>query len=102
MRRQREDGAWLYGVYSPEEPFDAVLLRLLEGAVESPEEVLRKLHLIREHTLINAAIVAFAKQVMPDFPQCGLRMARFRASPIPIGCSLSTSRIRSISSTGSP
>ena len=57
---------------------EAVNAGRLEGTVKSPDEVLRKLHLIRDNELNNAAVVAFAKQVMPDFPQCGLRMARFR------------------------
>src|SRR6185503_1402195 len=28
--------------------------------------------------LLQAAVVAFAKEVLPDYPQCALRMARFR------------------------
>jgi ATP-dependent DNA helicase RecG len=50
----------------------------LEGTVESPSEVLRKLHLADERGVIQAAVVAFAKDVLPGYPQCGLRMARFR------------------------
>ncbi|MEX2139208.1 MAG: ATP-binding protein [Pirellulales bacterium] len=50
----------------------------LEGSVESPEEVLRRLHLLQRRGVLQAAVVAFAKDVLPAYPQCGLRMARFR------------------------
>lgn len=52
----------------------------LDTAVESPEEVLRKLHLANREGVIQAAVVAFAKDVLPGYPQCGLRMARFRGT----------------------
>lgn len=52
----------------------------LEAAVESPEEVLRKLHLLTDEGVLQAGVVAFAKEVMPEYSQCGLRMARFRGT----------------------
>ena len=52
----------------------------LDTAVESPEEILRKLHLANREGVSQAAVVAFAKDVLPGYPQCGLRMARFRGT----------------------
>lgn len=50
----------------------------LESTVTGPTEVLRKLNLVSGNQILQAAVVAFAKQVQPDYPQCGLRMARFK------------------------
>lgn len=52
----------------------------LQTPVESKSEVLRRLHLVHERTVTQAAVVAFAKEVLPGYPQCGLRMARFRGT----------------------
>jgi ATP-dependent DNA helicase RecG len=52
----------------------------LESSVESPLEVLRKFHLVENGHVLQAAIVAFAKEVLPNYPQCALRMARFRGT----------------------
>jgi ATP-dependent DNA helicase RecG len=59
---------------------EALNANRLEASVESPKEVLAKLHLITNQGVLQAAVVAFAKDVLPDFPQCGLRMARFRGT----------------------
>lgn len=59
---------------------EAINAGRLQTPVESKPEVLRKFHLIRDGLIGRAAVVAFAKEVLPDFPQCGLRMARFRGT----------------------
>jgi ATP-dependent DNA helicase RecG len=58
---------------------DAVAAGRLELAVTDPEEALDKLKLI-DGKLLQAAVVAFAKELLPDYPQCGLRLARFRGA----------------------
>lgn len=50
----------------------------IDSASTGPAEVLKKLDLVRGRQPLRAAVVAFAKKVMPDYPQCALRMARFR------------------------
>lgn len=50
----------------------------LESIVTGPTEALDKLHLVQEGHPVQAAVVAFAKAVQPGYPQCSLRMARFR------------------------
>lgn len=45
---------------------------------ESIEEKLKKLELVREGRLTNAAMVLFAKSVAPNFSQCLIKLARFR------------------------
>jgi ATP-dependent DNA helicase RecG len=45
-----------------------------------PVEALEKLRLIEAGRPLQAAVVAYAKEVFPDYPQCGLRMARFRGT----------------------
>lgn len=59
---------------------EALNANRLESSVQSPEEVLRKLHLVTDDGVLQAAVVAFAKDPLPGFPQCGLRMARFRGT----------------------
>jgi ATP-dependent DNA helicase RecG len=59
---------------------DATSAGRLESAVTNPVEALEKLKLIENGRLLQAAVVAFAKEVLPDYPQCGLRMARFRGT----------------------
>jgi ATP-dependent DNA helicase RecG len=39
---------------------------------------LRKFHLLVDNVPTQAAMVAFANDPLPDFPQCALRLARFR------------------------
>ncbi|MBA3315277.1 MAG: putative DNA binding domain-containing protein [Planctomycetaceae bacterium] len=52
----------------------------LDAPVTGPREALQKLHLLDNGRPLQAAIVAFAKEVQPSYPQCGLRMARFRGT----------------------
>jgi ATP-dependent DNA helicase RecG len=59
---------------------DAVAAGRLDSAVTNPAEALRKLRLVENGRLLQAAVVAFARELLPDYPQCGLRMARFRGT----------------------
>jgi hypothetical protein len=59
---------------------DAVAAGRLESAVTNPVEALEKLKLVEGGRPLQAAVVAFAKEMLPDYPQCGLRMARFRGT----------------------
>lgn len=43
-----------------------------------PTEILDRLGLRVDGFLLNAAVVAFGRRLLPQFPQCQLRMARFR------------------------
>jgi ATP-dependent DNA helicase RecG len=45
---------------------------------ESVSDILSSLELIKNNKLINAAMVLFAKKVTPAYPQCMIKMARFR------------------------
>jgi ATP-dependent DNA helicase RecG len=60
--------------------FDATAVGRLESPVTNPVEALEKLKLLENGRVLQAAVVAFAKEVLPDYPQCGLRMARFRGT----------------------
>lgn len=57
---------------------DAHYAGRLESDVMNPVEALRKLNLVADDRPNQAAVVAFAKNPLPDYPQCALRMARFR------------------------
>jgi hypothetical protein len=46
----------------------------------TPREALDKLGLRVEDRILRAAVVAFGKQMLPHYPQCGLRLARFRGT----------------------
>ena len=59
---------------------DAVASGRLESPIVNPLEALQKLKLMESEHLLQGAVVAFAKEVLPDYPQCGLRMARFRGT----------------------
>ncbi|HEV3257669.1 MAG TPA: ATP-binding protein [Gemmataceae bacterium] len=59
---------------------DAMAAGRLESPVTDPLEALEKLKLIDQRRPLQAAAVAFAKELLPDYPQCGLRMARFRGT----------------------
>jgi ATP-dependent DNA helicase RecG len=59
---------------------DAVTAGRLESPVSRPTEALEKLKLVENGRPLQAAVVAFAREVLPDYPQCGLRMARFRGT----------------------
>lgn len=66
-----------------------LILGVVRKAVEvgrMPEDALRQeipellaaLQLLEDGRLINAAVVLFGKKVMPTYPQCQLKMARFK------------------------
>jgi len=57
---------------------EAVDAGRLDSTLTGPTETLEKFHLVKGNSVVQAAVVAFAKSVMPDYPQCGIRMARFR------------------------
>jgi ATP-dependent DNA helicase RecG len=40
-------------------------------------DVLQRLRMMRDRHVLQAAVVLFGKEFMPDYPQCELRMARF-------------------------
>lgn len=56
--------------------------RMGEPGTRNPVGVLAGLNLIRDGHLLNAAVVLFGRsdRLMPTFPQCLLRMARFRGT----------------------
>ena len=43
-------------------------------------DILDRLKLRRDGKILQAAVVLFGKEFMPDYPQCELRMARFRGT----------------------
>ncbi|MBI2495426.1 MAG: putative DNA binding domain-containing protein [Candidatus Omnitrophica bacterium] len=43
-------------------------------------DILDRLRLRREGKILQAAVVLFGKEFMPDYPQCELRMARFKGT----------------------
>lgn len=51
----------------------------LESTIVGASEALDKLHLLVDGELpCQAAVVAFAREISASYPQCGLRLARFR------------------------
>jgi len=52
--------------------------RLPESTGSDVPDILERLELFRKGSLANAAVVLFGTRFMPDYPQCQLRMARFR------------------------
>lgn len=56
--------------------------RAEEPGTRDPRELLLSLGLIHEGQLLNAAVVLFGRsdRMMPSYPQCMLRMARFRGN----------------------
>ncbi|MCS3751351.1 ATP-dependent DNA helicase RecG [Salinibacter ruber] len=56
--------------------------RMEEPGTRDPEDLLRGLGLIQDGQILNAAVVLFGEDdvFMPDYPQCLLRMARFRGT----------------------
>jgi ATP-dependent DNA helicase RecG len=52
----------------------------LEAIVTTPGEALDRLHLRLDGTLLRAAVVLFSQRLLPDYPQCSLRMARFKGT----------------------
>jgi ATP-dependent DNA helicase RecG len=49
-----------------------------DSNVMNTEDVLQRLNLVIEGRPIQGAVVAFGSQVLPWYPQCTLRMAKFR------------------------
>ena len=54
--------------------------RMPESSAMSPAEVLDRLGLRAHGRLLKAAVVTFGRRFLPDFPQCQLRMARFKGT----------------------
>jgi ATP-dependent DNA helicase RecG len=54
--------------------------RLPETTGSDVEDILERLGLMADGRLLNAAIALFGKRLVPDYPQCQLRMARFKGS----------------------
>ena len=52
----------------------------LENAPSDPVEGLDRLQLRVEGQLLQAAVVLFGRKQMPYYPQCGLRLARFKGT----------------------
>ncbi|GIV04367.1 MAG: ATP-dependent DNA helicase RecG [Fimbriimonadales bacterium] len=52
--------------------------RVPESTGSDIPDILRRLGLLKDGRLNNAAIVLFGTRFLPDYPQCQLRMARFR------------------------
>ncbi len=52
--------------------------RLPESTVTDIGDILDRLGLRIRNRILNAAVVLFGKQFLPDYPQCQLRMARFK------------------------
>ena len=52
--------------------------RLPESSGDDVAEILERLGLRLEGRVLNAAVVLFGTRFLPDYPQCGLRMARFK------------------------
>jgi len=48
---------------------------IVEGGTN---HILQKLRLIKKNRIINAAVVLFGKEFLPDYPQCSLRLASFK------------------------
>jgi ATP-dependent DNA helicase RecG len=49
-------------------------------ATEDPKEALMRLKLIVNGNITNAAVVLFCRDPMPYYPQCSLRLAKFRGT----------------------
>ena len=56
--------------------------RISDPGTRDPAALLQGLGLLRDGSIVNAAVVLFGMRdvFMPDFPQCLLRMARFRGT----------------------
>lgn len=52
--------------------------RLPEATGSDIADILDRFKLRRDRRLLDAAIVLFAKEPLPDYPQCHLRLARFK------------------------
>ncbi|OGR00430.1 MAG: transcriptional regulator [Deltaproteobacteria bacterium RIFOXYD12_FULL_50_9] len=54
--------------------------RLPESTGSDPADILNRLGLRREGRILNAAVVLFGTSFLPDYPQCQLRLARFKGA----------------------
>lgn len=54
--------------------------RLPETTTTDPSDILDRLGLRVRGELLNAAVVLFGTRFLPDYPQCQLRMARFKGT----------------------
>ena len=54
--------------------------RLPEGTGTEVGEILDRLKLRSEERILDAAVVLFATDPLPDYPQCKLRLARFKGT----------------------
>jgi ATP-dependent DNA helicase RecG len=52
--------------------------RLVEPPAPDLRSVLDRLGVRRQGLVLRAAVVLFGKRFLPDYPQCELRLARFR------------------------
>jgi ATP-dependent DNA helicase RecG len=52
----------------------------LESTVTTPAEALDRFHMRVRGKLLRAAVVLFGRHMLPDFPQCSLRLARFKGT----------------------
>jgi len=57
---------------------DAVAAGRLESSITDPRRALEKLGLVGSDRVTQAAVVGFAVEPFPLYPQCALRLARFR------------------------
>ena len=51
-----------------------------DTSLSDVEDILERLGLRVRGSLVNAAVVVFGRKFLPDYPQCQLRMARFRGT----------------------
>jgi len=56
--------------------------RMLDPATREPADLLRGLGLFRDGELVNAAVALFARpdRLLPSYPQCVIRLAKFRGA----------------------
>ncbi|MBU0718145.1 MAG: putative DNA binding domain-containing protein [Planctomycetes bacterium] len=54
--------------------------RLPEATGKDLEDILDRLGLRIDGEILNAAVVLFGRQFLPDYPQCQLRLARFKGT----------------------
>lgn len=57
---------------------DAVAANRLDSPITDPAQALERLKLTSSGGVTQAAVVAFAVDPFPDYPQCALRLARFK------------------------
>lgn len=57
---------------------DAVAAGRLESSITDPRRALENLGLVNNDRMMQAAVVGFALDPSPNYPQCALRLARFK------------------------